>query len=457
MATFFSIASSKYPTYNTTINFASKPATLSVRTDNSRDEVEQRSLRELVETKVSSVLKDFRPLWWLFNGHFQTIYCVLGDFSKHEKVWYKRTYLRLADEGTIGLDFTPVDEEAISHLKDDTPIIVVQHGLTGGSYESYVRAILNRATLPKEKGGLGYRAVVINFRGCAGVPVTSPRFYSAGHTDDTRNALLYIAHRYPAAPLLALGFSLGSNVITRYLGEEKEKARFHAACALACPWDLENTNYRLSNSYLGKHIYSKGMGGNLQNLLKRHYKALVADPDHYVAKATTKAVSLKNPTLEEFDSAFTSIAGGPPPVFPFPSVEEYYRCMSSHYMLKNVHIPYLAISSADDPIIRCVPMDGGNNPYVVIGLTAGGGHLGWFQDGGTGNVDRWTTQPVLEWLKLMGNDVVHDLSRRGGQIFIDDEGWYREQGQSHLGCRVLSEEEGIIDGNGGEAGILQGL
>jgi len=68
----------------------------------------------------------------------------------------------------------------------------------------------------------------------AGVPVTSQRLYSAGHTDDTRNALLFIASRYPKAPLLALGFSLGSNVLTRYLGEEKENARCHAACVLAC-------------------------------------------------------------------------------------------------------------------------------------------------------------------------------------------------------------------------------
>lgn len=64
--------------------------------------------------------------------------------------------------------------------------------------------------------------------------MTSQRFYSAGHTDDTRNALLYITNRFPKAPLLALGFSLGSNVITRYLGEEQANARLHAACALAC-------------------------------------------------------------------------------------------------------------------------------------------------------------------------------------------------------------------------------
>lgn len=455
MATFFSVASSKYPSYNTTVKFPSKPTTLVVRKDGEGGS-ERRSLRELVEARVPSVFKDFRPLLWLFNGHLQTIYCVLGDFSKHEKVWYKRTYLRLADGGTLGLDFAPVDDKSNPYLRDDTPIIVVQHGLSGGSYESYVRAILSRAILPKEKGGLGYRAVVINFRGCAGVPITSPRFYSAGHTDDTRNALLYIANRFPKAPLLALGFSLGSNVITRYLGEEKENARFHAACALACPWNLEDNNDRLQNSYLGKHIYSKGMGGNLLNLLKRHYKGLSADPDHYVAQAATKAIALKSPTLEEFDNTFTRIAGGPPPVFPFPSSRDYYRHMSTHHIVREVRIPFLAISAADDPVVRSVPMDSGGNPYVVMGLTPGGGHLGWFQAGGTGNADRWTTQPVLEWLKLMGDDVVHDLVPKGGRIFIDDDGWFREEGQLHLGCKELSEE-GIIDGSGGEAGILQGL
>ena len=36
-----------------------------------------------------------------------------------------------------------------------------------GSYEPYVRAILSRACAPVEEGGLGYRAAVINFRGCA--------------------------------------------------------------------------------------------------------------------------------------------------------------------------------------------------------------------------------------------------------------------------------------------------
>jgi predicted alpha/beta-fold hydrolase len=45
---------------------------------------------------------------------------------------------------------------------------------------------------------------------------------------------MYVATRYPKARLLGLGFSLGANVITRYLGEEREMARLHSACVLAC-------------------------------------------------------------------------------------------------------------------------------------------------------------------------------------------------------------------------------
>jgi predicted alpha/beta-fold hydrolase len=68
----------------------------------------------------------------------------------------------------------------------------------------------------------------------AGVPLTSPQLYSSCHTDDIRQALLYISHRYPRALLLGLGFSLGANVLTRYVAEEGEECRLISACALAC-------------------------------------------------------------------------------------------------------------------------------------------------------------------------------------------------------------------------------
>jgi len=68
----------------------------------------------------------------------------------------------------------------------------------------------------------------------AGVPITSPQLYSAGHTDDLRQALFYISHRFPEAPLLGLSFSLGANVMTRYVAEEGELSRLKSACILGC-------------------------------------------------------------------------------------------------------------------------------------------------------------------------------------------------------------------------------
>lgn len=206
---------------------------------------------------------------------------------------------------------------------------------------------------------------------------------------------------------------------------------------------------------MGRHIYSKGMGGNLLSLLKRHVNALVTDPEHRVAKAVPLTLALKNPTLEQFDETFTRVAGGAAPTFPFATANDYYRWSSSHYVVKDIRVPYLAINAADDPVVRNVPMDGGDNGLVVMALTTGGGHLGWFQPG-QGFVDRWMTKPVLEWLKLMGDDFVHGSNPKGPSLYVDEGGYLKEEGRPLLGCKEI-EGGGIIDGNGGEEGMLQGL
>lgn len=68
------------------------------------------------------------------------------------------TYLRVPDGGTLGLDFT----EHYEDFPPDTPFIVICHGLTGGSHESYVRNVLTEVVKPRHQGGLGGRAVVVN-------------------------------------------------------------------------------------------------------------------------------------------------------------------------------------------------------------------------------------------------------------------------------------------------------
>ena len=77
------------------------------------------------------------------------------------------------------------------------------------------------------------------------MPVTSPQLYSALHTDDIRVAVMYISKLYPRAPLIGVGFSLGANVLTRYIAQEGSSCRLVAGCALGSVspviWNLSLT------------------------------------------------------------------------------------------------------------------------------------------------------------------------------------------------------------------------
>lgn len=77
--------------------------------------------------------------------------------------------------GILAIDVTPPLES--NPISAGENVLLVAHGLTGGSHEAYVRAVLSRVTLSKTSGGLGFRAVVLNFRGCNGSPVVTPRLY----------------------------------------------------------------------------------------------------------------------------------------------------------------------------------------------------------------------------------------------------------------------------------------
>lgn len=85
--------------------------------------------------------------------------------------------------GIVAVDITPpLSSQPVSQGEN---ILFVAHGLTGGSHESYVRAVLARVT----SGGLGFRAVVLNFRGCNGSPVVTPRLY---HVRSAAGSVLFL-------------------------------------------------------------------------------------------------------------------------------------------------------------------------------------------------------------------------------------------------------------------------
>ncbi|KAF7304864.1 AB hydrolase-1 domain-containing protein [Mycena kentingensis (nom. inval.)] len=421
----------------TILHFGPQPATLTIRKDGTG--LVNASLKDLASSYIPALFIPFKPVWWLPSGHLQTIYCVVGDFSKVDVLQYKRQLLRLTDGGTMYDSRFPCSLRAespqwarflhpqtiLKFRKTPRSSLYCMGSPEAGSYESYVRSILVPATSPVSEGGLGYRAVVVNFRGCAGVEVTSAQLYSAGYTGDIRTALAYISNRYPRAPLLGIGFSLGANVLTRYLAEEGEQSRLSSGCALACPWDLAKNNDGLRFSFLGR-FYSRAMAANLTNLLRRNLGGLSGHPT--LAPHIDAVLQMKNALLDEFDDNFTRVAGGAAPDFPFPSAQAYYKWGSSHNVVSQIRVPYLAMNAADDPVVTRVPMDGGGNGMVIMALTPSGGHLGWFQAGTKTPTVRWITKPVLEWMSFVGNTVVHP-PRAPARVYLDEDGFMREEGR----------------------------
>lgn len=306
---------------------------------------------------------------------------------------YERRIIKVPDGGQIALDFTPPNR--FSNKNDPTPTLIVLHGLTGGSHESYVRSLISPLT--KE---FGWRAVVTNFRGCAGSKLTSPKLYNAGATEDIRLIVRFLSSILcPLTPFHAVGFSLGANVLTKYLGEEGDRTIIKSAVVVGNPWDLYSGHCFLETSLLGR-VYSRALASNLRALMKRHLKTF---------KTRSSPVDLhalfSNPSqsLYEFDSIVTRALGR------FKSTEAYYKSQSSIHAVGKIKVPLLSLNALDDPIVTidAAPIECAlDNPYLVMAITKHGGHLGWFE--GFWKPTRMINRPIIEWFKSMNQAILID-------------------------------------------------
>lgn len=165
----------------------------------------------------------------LFNGHLQTMWTAVK--SDGPPVFYKRKLFDAEDpayEGTFAVDFVVdpflesdkslpprtayfTDDEfnALGSM-DSRPMLVTLHGLSGGSYEVYLRHVL--APLIGKDGG--WEACVVNSRGCAQHKITSSVLFNARATWDIRQTVKWLQKTLPNRPLFGIGFSLGANILT---------------------------------------------------------------------------------------------------------------------------------------------------------------------------------------------------------------------------------------------------
>lgn len=356
----------------------------------------------------------------LVNGHFQTAYAAYRPFKTIDLVNYKRLVLHYPDkgEGTVdiavkSLDpkidgnyvpasqkahrlpesysfFSPEDPRLTS--SDDKPMVIILHGLTGGSAESYARTLVNRITTM-----YNFEACVFNARGCCESSITTPQLYNAGWTNDIRFCVNELRSRYPNRKLYMVGFSLGASVMSNYIGEEGNNSQIKCAVALGNPWDLTHSSYYINNTKMGAKFYSPALAQNLIDMSKSHIEVLKKDPK---LKARYENQMVNIHTVEQFDNLFTA------PMFGYNTATEYYRNASSCNRLLSIRTPFLALNSLDDPIVGFESLPEAEvqaNPYTLLVETTKGGHVAWFKDT---KGKRWYTDPLCRFLSGFHNDIV---------------------------------------------------
>ncbi|CAF1296333.1 unnamed protein product [Adineta ricciae] len=307
-----------------------------------------------------SSLVEYRPTPWIFNGHIMTVFGVL--FRPLLSMSFERVLLSIdAEGGTIAIDWH-------RQPRPRQPVLLILHGLTGGSDNEYIRWMISYAT-----SKLDLCCVVTHARGCGKSKLTSPKSFNASNTDHVQESLKYIRSRVgDETPIFAVGYSLGAGILAKFLGKEGSDCSLQGAIVCCASFDMHLSSKNLER-WLYIHIYNRRLTNNLIRYLRQH-------EDHFSRHDSDINLNLqtayRSKTLREFDKNVIV------PMHGFRDVEHYYSEASSHEWIKYIRIPTLILSAADDPIC---PIDGLpvkevlNNASIIAVKTLEGGHVSYLQ------------------------------------------------------------------------------
>jgi len=347
------------------------------------------------------------------------------------RVVFNRELFALSDGGQVGLDWlvmSPVDKTQLSRnarsltragitvpaaaeKEEDRPIVLICHGVNGGSNENYIRHFC--LAIAHDPMMRGCRAVVMVSRGLCGVPMLTPRPYNAGYTEDLREAINSLHERFPNAPLMLAGFSLGANLVSRYVCEEKGRGPVIAALAVNNPFDLQASTIDMEQRQgaIGRY-FSANMAKGLIRYTKKNEEALMKSPYNIDFKAIYAAK-----LCSEFDEA------GSCKMFGLQHNYDYYREYSSlptlQEMINEETTPMLYISAKNDPMCTKeaatkaldIVKSAGPNARIVLAVSDNGGHLGFLESTSLSDSvsweHSWMDRAGCEWFSNVLETFVH--------------------------------------------------
>jgi predicted alpha/beta-fold hydrolase len=297
------------------------------------------------------VASTYRAPRWLPGGHLQTIWP--ARLVPLPAVAYRRERWSTPDGDFIDVDFAQPEPRGV-----DAPLLALFHGLEGDSSSHYARSIL------RHFADRGWRAAVLHFRGCSGEPNQLLRAYHSGDSEEGDWMLRTLNARWPAAPLHAVGISLGGNMLAKWLGERGEDARFvRAAASIGSPLDL----------VAGGHAIGRGFNMLYTRMFLATLKSKARDKAARFGYGIDAEVLRRARSLYDFDNLFTA------PVHGFRDTIDYWTRASAKPLLANVRVPHLVLNARNDPFVPAasLPTDRDVSSDVVLEQPAEGGHIGF--------------------------------------------------------------------------------
>ncbi|TBW27075.1 YheT family hydrolase [Gramella sp. KN1008] len=284
------------------------------------------------------------------NADVSTIYS--ATLRKVELPVYERERIELSDGDFIDLDWS-------IPKKDDNKLVILLHGLAGNAERPYMKGMARAFNLRN------WTTAAMNFRGCSEELNRHYRSYHAGASDDLAEVITHVLSLKKFTKIALVGFSLGGNMMLKYLGENRSIPKeIMAAAGVSVPCDLEGSLGAINR--MRNFVYSKRFELNLkQHLLARAEKF----PDYISKKQISECSSLR-----DIDELYTSRAHG------YKNASDYYEKTSANNFLANIKTPTLLVNAENDSFLSgdCYPYKIAEaSEYLYLEVPPYGGHVGF--------------------------------------------------------------------------------
>ncbi|KAJ6649943.1 Abhydrolase domain-containing protein 2, partial [Pseudolycoriella hygida] len=335
---------------------------------------------------------------WGFSGHVQTVlHSIVGRLNCPWPLG-ERVYLSLKDGSTLTYDlYQPLNEH------EDDITVAICPGIGNSSETVYIRTFVHYSQCH------GYRCAVLNHIGALPtVPVTSSRIFTYGHTEDYAEMVANLEKKYPTSKIVSVGFSLGGNLISKYLGEtgKNHPKNIIGGISICQGYNAIDATTRLLSWQNFRRFYLYIMTENVKNIIMKHRKSLLSEEVKQRFQLNERDIA-SAATLPELDEAYTRR------VHNFSSVSEMYDWSSSINYISSIKHSMIYINSKDDPIVpeellTSIREHSNANPRSLYIEMAHGGHLGFYEGGLIyPNPVTWIDRVVVS---LIGGMVLHNHS-----------------------------------------------